>query len=253
MSYEKQTWTTGDTITAEKLNHMENGIKEAPGYTITNNKTTIFEGELTTASMGSFSGVNIALSQPIIGDYIIVTVNEIVYQLSKTVLSFGIGYGEFDNNGSPIFINYPCAFGINGNNCYFFTSNDDTYEVKIEIISNVIEPSEFFGKAVQTVLPNNELIVHCQLSGMEYITDKTYEEIYSAITNGKKVIVYKNLIPYHFSGIHYNESTGDALHFSCISGDIDSYGNIDRVRIDVLYYYPNGEIGDAYRQIYSTN
>ena len=27
MSYEKQTWTTGDTITAEKLNHMENGIK----------------------------------------------------------------------------------------------------------------------------------------------------------------------------------------------------------------------------------
>ena len=27
MSYEKQTWTTGDTITAEKLNHMENGIE----------------------------------------------------------------------------------------------------------------------------------------------------------------------------------------------------------------------------------
>ena len=27
MSYEKQTWTTGDIIMAEKLNHMENGIK----------------------------------------------------------------------------------------------------------------------------------------------------------------------------------------------------------------------------------
>ena len=27
MSYEKQTWTTGDTITAEKLNHIENGIE----------------------------------------------------------------------------------------------------------------------------------------------------------------------------------------------------------------------------------
>ena len=27
MSYEKQTWTTGDTITAEKLNHMEDGIE----------------------------------------------------------------------------------------------------------------------------------------------------------------------------------------------------------------------------------
>lgn len=27
MSYEKQTWATGDVITAEKLNHMEDGIK----------------------------------------------------------------------------------------------------------------------------------------------------------------------------------------------------------------------------------
>lgn len=26
MSYEKQTWATGDVITAEKLNHMEDGI-----------------------------------------------------------------------------------------------------------------------------------------------------------------------------------------------------------------------------------
>ena len=26
MAYEKQTWSKGDTITAEKLNHMEDGI-----------------------------------------------------------------------------------------------------------------------------------------------------------------------------------------------------------------------------------
>lgn len=31
MSYEKQTWTTGDTITAEKLNHMEDGINASAG------------------------------------------------------------------------------------------------------------------------------------------------------------------------------------------------------------------------------
>lgn len=29
MSYEKQTWVTGETITQEKLNHMEDGIEEA--------------------------------------------------------------------------------------------------------------------------------------------------------------------------------------------------------------------------------
>ena len=33
MSYEKQTWATGDVITAEKLNHMEDGIEDAGGGT----------------------------------------------------------------------------------------------------------------------------------------------------------------------------------------------------------------------------
>lgn len=31
MSYTEQTWATGDTITAEKLNHMEDGIAGAGG------------------------------------------------------------------------------------------------------------------------------------------------------------------------------------------------------------------------------
>lgn len=32
MAYIKQTWNTGDTITAEKLNHMEDGIASLSGY-----------------------------------------------------------------------------------------------------------------------------------------------------------------------------------------------------------------------------
>lgn len=32
MSYEKQTWETGEVITADKLNHMEDGIENAGGY-----------------------------------------------------------------------------------------------------------------------------------------------------------------------------------------------------------------------------
>lgn len=31
MSYTKNTWQTGDTVTAEKLNHMEDGIAAASG------------------------------------------------------------------------------------------------------------------------------------------------------------------------------------------------------------------------------
>lgn len=32
MAYTKQTWATGDTVTASKLNHMEDGIADAGGY-----------------------------------------------------------------------------------------------------------------------------------------------------------------------------------------------------------------------------
>ncbi len=34
MSYEKQTWATGDTITADKLNHMEDGIATGGGVLV---------------------------------------------------------------------------------------------------------------------------------------------------------------------------------------------------------------------------
>ena len=34
MAYEKQTWTTGEVITADKLNHMEDGISGSGGSTI---------------------------------------------------------------------------------------------------------------------------------------------------------------------------------------------------------------------------
>lgn len=34
MAYEKQTWTTGEVITQEKLNHMEDGIAEGSGVNI---------------------------------------------------------------------------------------------------------------------------------------------------------------------------------------------------------------------------
>lgn len=40
MAYEKQTWANGDVITAEKLNHMEDGIEDAyelPAVTETDN------------------------------------------------------------------------------------------------------------------------------------------------------------------------------------------------------------------------
>ena len=51
MAYEKQTWTTGEVITQEKLNHMEDGIANAggdAGYECVEESTVLFDDEVTT-------------------------------------------------------------------------------------------------------------------------------------------------------------------------------------------------------------
>lgn len=55
MAYEKQTWTTGEVITQEKLNHMEDGIANAyelPAVTETDN------GKVLGVENGAWSVVN---------------------------------------------------------------------------------------------------------------------------------------------------------------------------------------------------
>lgn len=56
MAYTKQTWNTGDTITAQKLNHMEDGIASSGGvgYDITFNETTNRTNIIFTADGASF-------------------------------------------------------------------------------------------------------------------------------------------------------------------------------------------------------
>lgn len=62
MAYEKQTWTTGEVITQEKLNHMEDGIANAGGGII----EKVFLGE-STVSIGENSGT-LAAGGALLGD-----------------------------------------------------------------------------------------------------------------------------------------------------------------------------------------
>lgn len=63
MSYEKQTWATGDVISAEKLNHIEDGIESAgsgssaPAFVGTVEITNRGEGNFTGALREEFSDV----------------------------------------------------------------------------------------------------------------------------------------------------------------------------------------------------
>lgn len=55
MAYEKQTWVTGDTITAEKLNHMEDGIASASGGTDVFVSVSGYLGQHPTVEMSGLS------------------------------------------------------------------------------------------------------------------------------------------------------------------------------------------------------
>ena len=53
MAYEKQTWVTGETITADKLNHMEDGIADAgSGYDIILHEINPSNGDPTLTGTG---------------------------------------------------------------------------------------------------------------------------------------------------------------------------------------------------------
>lgn len=45
MSYSKQTWANGDVITADKLNHMEEGVAEAVNGALVFHFTAVYDSE----------------------------------------------------------------------------------------------------------------------------------------------------------------------------------------------------------------
>ena len=79
MSYEKYTWQTGEVITADKLNHMEDGIK--------NSYITVFDAEfresdnklLVTAENGAIK----------VGDAFKIDWTETMPDVTRTIHTFG--------------------------------------------------------------------------------------------------------------------------------------------------------------------
>lgn len=56
MAYTKQTWETGDIVTAEKLNHIENGVFNSAGVVyipVVKTETSVPGGETTTYTYSS--------------------------------------------------------------------------------------------------------------------------------------------------------------------------------------------------------
>ena len=152
MAYEKQTWKCGDTITADRMNHIEDGIANVDvGYSCSEEWVTLIEESVTTAIEGNnpFAGVELAYSEPITADTINVTFNGTECTCNKQTNCFGFDYygANIALEASVDWSEYPFSVSATPVGNVLGTETAGTYQIKIETLEETIETSECFDKA----------------------------------------------------------------------------------------------------------
>lgn len=195
MAYEKHEWQCGETITADKLNHIEDGIAEASGggtagYECTEERVTLAEESVTTAvdpeypDDGAFGTLSYA--EPITADMLKVTFNGAEYNCSAIAgeagaVSYGAQYdaqsGGFDWSEYPFSIN-----SYHGDN-RISTETAGTHQVKIEVVQLSSEISECFKAAVQKASAPLVLDVN------NNVLNRSFREIAQAYLSGRTVLL----------------------------------------------------------------
>lgn len=199
MAYTPINWTTGDTITADKLNKMDNG------WAVETSNTQILSETITTDEDwgGGYAGL-FAHQGLISSDTIVVTYDGSDYTLSATADGPSTySYGGFTSSG-PDFSTYP--FGINSDaddGTYLITPTASTHNVIIKEASESVETSDSFKTAVLSV---GVLPLLC-VSGVT-----TSSEIEQAISNGR-------LLYFKYYGWYYICTSYDRGTFTYIKDD----------------------------------
>lgn len=181
MSYTPINWQTGDTITAEKMNKMDNGwsvettISQLLSETVT---TTTDQDEL-------ISGTLVYATQ-ITADSIVVTFNGTDYTVAKQEPFEGAtGYGTFSEQG-PLFTTYPfCIMSLEEGTNQLYTETAGSYAVAVGTPSTTAEISADFEIAVSKA---NTYLITDTIGTL----DKTYAEIEHAFLSGKTCIVERS-------------------------------------------------------------
>lgn len=115
MSYEKQTWTTGDTITAEKLNNLEDGVSGNGGVVL----VTVTYDEQNYQADKTFSEILEAIQNNLIVKVIYTNQYGLTLCMSlQSISNYNITFGTtlyFDGGGEeePSIEFYECFIGSN--------------------------------------------------------------------------------------------------------------------------------------------
>lgn len=158
MAYDKNIWSCGDEITAEKLNHMEDGIANAgggdAGYECEEATELIWEGNVTTEANPDGAATSGDLEQMVNAPLIKVTFNGEEYSLNNKGSGTSGEYGatfdyetqQYDFSEVPFHIS---SMYYNGWHLTIYTQTAGTHSVKIESLSvEITSVTPCFEKAV---------------------------------------------------------------------------------------------------------
>lgn len=134
--YEKQTWVTGDVVTADRLNHMEDGITSAQAYT--ESEDVKFSGSVTTAKNNGLYIAQIDCNLSDAPEQIKVTFDGTEYTCEKVVSSLSFGYGGLNASLDNDFSEYPFGVIVSSRGVFISTETASTHQVEITAITKSV-------------------------------------------------------------------------------------------------------------------
>lgn len=206
MAYTPINWQTGDTITAEKMNKMDNG------WSVATTSTTYIDNESVTTNdpgEGACMGPT-SYQSPITDDSITVVFNGTTYTCPKG----DFGYGAVENGPMADFTTYPFGLVPMGP-VLLLTETAGTYTLTVSASSTSIEVSDNFNSAVNNCVDTSTLPMLC-VSGTT-----THDDMTSAMRGGR-ILLFQ---PYgsQVTTIHIITSVGnDSVTFIPTNSNIQT-------------------------------
>lgn len=222
MPYEKQTWTTGDTITAEKLNHIEDGIENNIGYEC---ETNVVNETITTSNngIGSFTG-----DFKYVGEINALNELEVIFDGIEYTLPYDgtyRGYGE-SQSYNPSFVNYPLLISAANNdktNWRLYTSTGGTHTIILPTVSKteIVNIMPSFNTVVSHIIEEQSVVESFevqQIGNNIYNSTMDFRELDSYLSRYHHMpICYYNGIPHLYTG-SYTGATQPFYYYHCFSG-----------------------------------
>ncbi len=171
MAYTPINWQTGDTITAEKMNKMDNG------WGMQN--TQLFSETATTVAGEYGNETELTYAESITADSITVTFDGNEYTCPSVIVNGNIcGYGGVDSSWAYDFSQYPFAIVSDNGVNYFATQTAGTYAVALT--APTVAVGDNFITAVKKIFV---LPIFTQ-NGQNFTCNMTFTEVKEAIISG---------------------------------------------------------------------